>query len=499
MIRAALLTLLFASQAFALNGRPEIVVVMDDDISAFSMGAYGEPDAIALLTPQFDSIATNGQLYLNMISHPACTPSRRSIFYGTTPLQHGAGNAMTEETFLGVPWAQRLSLVDSAQAAGWQVKFTGKFHAQDYGAGAPDVGAATAALAMGFDFVDAYMPRGATSEFPVTSGSPHASGNHHYSWLEMDYLTGISAVQTGYVTDVVTDAAVAILQDDTDDRPLLLFIWHPAAHAPRNPPPGYVGEEGGDCAATTDATSLDCYEPQIKYIDVRLEDILAELDLVTEDTIIKLSDNGIPNGVATGTTDCSGGEAKGSATPCGTRVPMAIQGVGITSVGVVSAPVQIGDLQATLMEMVGAPQYESESKSFVSCFTNRTTCTPRSVATAMRWEPLGLPVAMWDTGVFTDFEMHLNTVEGTTLYGLRRVWDDNDIDTFVDTLQDLGLAATTDRTKRYGQLIITEPNAEAIVARDRMTAEITRLIAARYAGPPNQLVGVTQMVGVGTQ
>ncbi len=479
--------------ATALNGRPEIVVVIDDDVTAQAMGAYGELDGVkpARTTPNFDTIASAGQLYLNLTTESACSPTRRNLHYGGSPLQHGAGRPVgPSDTDTLYPWMQRLSIVSAMQAEGYRVVHVGKFHVGPHGEDARIAGGyATSASAMGFDEVHAYIQSGSTVS-SLADDPPGTAPYYHYNWLETDAATGALSVNSGYSTDVITAAAVAVLQD-ADPRPLLLLVSYAAPHIPHNPPPGEVGV----CGALESGSYEDCYGPAIDYIDTSLGLILAEM-LWSEDTVIKLSDNGRP--FEAGATElCPDDMAmKSNPTPCGTRAPMAIRGVGVLAGSTVSQLVNVADLHDTILEMAGAPQYGAESISFFDCFANPVTCMTRDVGYAIRFRPNGLPAPMYDDGLFDEFNFYLHTVVGARLYGMRRDYVPNNISAFTEVLWDLGPVAFINKTMRYGQVAVDAPfESASLVAYDLMVAEIDRLIAGRWQGPPNNPVGVT-MTGV---
>ncbi len=480
---ALLLLMICASPAFALTGRPEVVLVIIDDVSTQRVATYGETDALLTPapTPKLDAMAAAGQRYLNFSAQTMCSSSRRDIWYGMNPFRHGAGRALgtNEGTQVGVPWAQRLSLAWSMRAAGWQVEMVGKHHIND----APPfthIGSnVTNGAAMGFDFMDAYME--------TNPSSPQ----NHYSWLETNTSTGATSTNTTYTTDAITTAAVARLQDSSDMSPLFLTVSYSAAHTPFNAPPG------DECADPAPAQDPTCYLPAITYVDTSMQDIIDELDLLNEDILIYISENGSPSTFAT--EHCLAGDGKTFATPCGTRVPMVIQGVGVTAHAAgVPALVNIADLHDTLLDIAGAPQYGADSISFRDCFANPSTCSERTIGSAVGFRPAGLPIAPYDSGVFERYTMHLLIVGGTTLYGLNRTYTDNTVGAFTDVLYDLGSPSTIVETKRYGpdaQIIASPSAGEQQDALDAMVTEATRLIESRWTGPPNRIVG-SKMIGV---
>jgi hypothetical protein len=475
ILMVSLSALFLTLPATALTGRPEIVVIVDDDVSAHSMGAYGEPEAVS--TPNFDSLAAAGQLYLNASSSSMCSPTRRNIYYGETELQHGVGSAISLEEELLLPPVDRPSVVQGLQSMGYRVVLVGKFHA---GEGVPNAPEATSPAAMGWDDVRALMQGNPRSTFPEAIGSPHPLKNHHYYWIQSDWQTGLGGIQTGYTTDVMTAEAVAVLQD-ADPRPLALFVMYSAPHFPMNPPPGEVG----GCAPTNYADDPSCYDPAIEYIDTKLADIMAELDW-SEDLLIKTSDNGRPPTFSGATEYCNNINSKAYATPCGTRVPLVVRGKGVTS-GTVSAPVNLTDIHDTLLDLAGALQTGVESISFKSCFSNPVGCAPRAISGSIRFDPDGFPLAMYSGSAYSRYQISLNTIVGGNLYWLLREWDEfpsgNDPGPFTDLLFDLGSASIIDRTRRYGQVFVSTPSGDAATALLAMQAEADRL-EATTSHPP---------------
>ena len=484
-----LLIALVPAQAIALTGRAEIVVIVDDDVSAHSMGAYGEPEAVS--TPNFDALASEGQLYLNAMSSPMCSPTRRGILYGENALQHGVGTFIKLNESLLLP-GERPSIAHRLRAQGYRVALVGKSHL------APLDGESNPAqhiAEMGWDEVGALMLGNPRSTLPATPGSPHPVGNHHYYWIETDWQSGAGSLRNVYTTNAITSEAVRLLRD-SDPRPLALFVWYSASHFPMNPPPGAVGS----CAPTPGSVDPSCYDRAIEHVDTMLADIVAELDW-SEDLLIKTSDNGRPVPLAPATEYCGDQSAKGFAKPCGTRVPLVVRGKNVTP-GVVSAIVSLTDLHDTLQEFVGAPQTGVESVSFASCFTDPTGCAPRSVVGSIHFSPNGFPLAMYNDETYERYEIGVTTIVAGHLYGLRRWWFGDSVGNtpgdYAEDLWDLGPALSIDRTKRYGQLELTSPTGSAAWAKFVMQQEADRLESTRLQfAPVPTLTPVIRSVLVG--
>jgi len=68
---------------------PNIVVLIADDLSKFSLGCYGDPYA---RTPNLDRLAKEGLCFHRAyVTAPQCSPSRSSLFTGRTP--HATGTS----------------------------------------------------------------------------------------------------------------------------------------------------------------------------------------------------------------------------------------------------------------------------------------------------------------------------------------------------------------------------------------------------------------------
>ncbi len=173
--------------------RPNVVVVVVDDLRADEFGAAGHP---WLETPNIDRLAAEGTMFTRAFhAVPLCSPNRASLLTGQYPSRHGIIDNVARNLA-----SHRLQTFPQAlQADGYRTAFFGKWHMGNDPTPRP-----------GFDRWAA-LPGQGRSENPV--------------FYEGDGLREVE----GYTTDILTDRAIEFIREHSAS-PFMVYVAHKAVH-----------------------------------------------------------------------------------------------------------------------------------------------------------------------------------------------------------------------------------------------------------------------------
>ena len=126
--------LFFSCEKKTLEKRPNIVLILADDLGYSDLGCFGSEIA----TPNIDSLAQHGQIFTNFYTAAACSPSRAMLLTGTDNHIAGLGDmaehvpAMPEE--IGKPGYEGflnnkvICVAQLLKDAGYHTYISGKWH-----------------------------------------------------------------------------------------------------------------------------------------------------------------------------------------------------------------------------------------------------------------------------------------------------------------------------------------------------------------------------------
>ena len=97
VVFACLIQLEIHCPAAGTNARPNIIVILADDLGFSDLGCFGSE----ISTPNLDRMASEGLRLTQFYTTPRCCPSRAALLTGLYPQQAGIGNMMEDRGLPG--------------------------------------------------------------------------------------------------------------------------------------------------------------------------------------------------------------------------------------------------------------------------------------------------------------------------------------------------------------------------------------------------------------
>ena len=331
------LLLLGFHDASAATGRPNIVLFFVDDLGWSDLG-YRNPGVVE--TPHIDRLAGEAMDFEQCtIATPTCSPSRGTLLTGKHPVRLGLVRHITggpDEEFnyretdpAHVPsrnWLEleHVTYAEALKEQGYYNQFIGKWH-------------------LGHE---PYHPvrQGFDSQIGTTNrGQP---GSYYPDYFpDSDVLEEEADT---YLTDKLTDAAVAFIETYDRPQPFMLSFWYYSVHSPhigRRDHVQHFKDRGFEGAYAE-------YLAMVKSVDDsvgRVRAALADKGIAGDTIVIFLSDQGgfFEN------KPFRGGKMQDTLCEGGARVPFLFLWPGVTRPVKNNSLVQSTDLFPTLVEIAG--------------------------------------------------------------------------------------------------------------------------------------------------
>ncbi|MEP6735822.1 MAG: arylsulfatase [Chryseolinea sp.] len=255
-------TLLLHTLVFA-QSRPNVVLILTDDQGWGDLSLHGNR---FIETPNLDNLAKSGMELTNFYVSPLCAPSRASILTGRYHLSTGV---LSVSKGLEVMDSDETTIAELFKANNYRTGIFGKWHnGQNYPNRPND---------QGFDEFLGFC------------------AGHWSNYFNTELNQNGKMVKTkGYISDVLTDAALKFMSD-SKDSPFFCYVPYNAPHAPHQVPDKYFNKYK---AKGLDNELASIYG-MVENIDDNVGRILSYLkehNLEENTIVVFLSDNG-PNGV----------------------------------------------------------------------------------------------------------------------------------------------------------------------------------------------------------
>jgi len=124
---AAILSVVYPAQA--ADKKPNILVIMGDDIGWFNIGAYHR-GIMSGKTPNLDKLASEGMLFTDYYAEASCTAGRANFITGELPIRTGLTTVGQAGADVGMP-DQAVTLATVLKALGYTTGQFGKNHLGD--------------------------------------------------------------------------------------------------------------------------------------------------------------------------------------------------------------------------------------------------------------------------------------------------------------------------------------------------------------------------------
>ena len=318
------------------NSKPNIIVIMPDDVGWYNIGAYSD-GIMAGLTPNIDKLAENGMRFTDYYGDPSCTAARSSFITGELPVRTGLATVGQTGSSIGMP-DKAPTIASVLKSMGYSTGQFGKNHLGDLNKFLPTV--------HGFDEFYGYLYHLDSMEDPFQKTYPPEKNlligprNMVHSWAsDVDDNTvdprwgkvgkqivedagALPAKRMETVDSEILERAINFMDKSLDeDKPFFVWLNPSRMHVVT-----HLSEHYDNTRTPENGWSI--YEAGMLEVDDGVGKVMAFLEEngITDNTIVVFTtDNGAevftwPDG---GMTPFRG--TKGQILEGGMRVPMIVQ------------------------------------------------------------------------------------------------------------------------------------------------------------------------------
>lgn len=367
--------------------RPNIIVILADDLGWAELGCYGNRFHE---TPHLDRLAATGMRFTNAYAAaPVCSPYRAALLTGQHPARIGIVDYLRPNSANALP-AGLVTLPEVLQRHGYATGAIGKWHLSGYTRHGAEHELTPADHGFSWDFGREVKGVGNGANF-----WPYVFRDQPFRWIDIpDHRLG----EDEYLTDRLNLEAVEFIERHRDE-PFFLYLSHYAPHTilngrpdlvekyRRKHPPGkstrercYLCEDAGRGRGDPGHHWAGDHNPHLAAMLESIDDgvgrITAKLDelgLAENTIVIFTSDNGGETNV-TSNHPLRGG--KSQLYEGGVRVPLVVRWPQVIPAGAVSEqPTQNIDFYPTLLDaakIAKDPSHKLDGVSTLSTWRDPT-------------------------------------------------------------------------------------------------------------------------------
>ena len=260
MLGTVVMVLVLAAPGIVLSAdaprRPNIVIILGDDLGFADMGSFGSE----IKTPHLDSLAKDGVRFTNFYTNASCSPTRSVLLSGVDMHQNGLGN-MDEwaapnqwgvDGYEGVLNNRVTTLPQLLKDAGYHTYMVGKWHLGKK----PEQIPAARGFERDFTLLD-----GAASYWDMTNLS--AATPKSVFTEDGKYLTKLP--DDYYATKTYTDKLISFIEAGRGDgKPFFAYVSHQAPHDPYHLPQDWRNHHVGEYDKGWDTVRQERLQRQIE-------------------------------------------------------------------------------------------------------------------------------------------------------------------------------------------------------------------------------------------
>jgi arylsulfatase A-like enzyme len=251
---------LLVCRAGTKTARPNIVLILADDMGFSDLGCYGSE----IPTPHLDRMASDGLRLTQFYNTPRCCPSRAALLTGLYPQESGIGNMMEDR---GIPGYRGelndhcVTMAEVLRGAGYHTLMVGKWHlCHIYFDGKKQLNFESD-VPFWEDKHDWPLQRG----FDEYYGTIHGVSSYYEPFSLVQGNTPIKPGTNFYYTDAITDHAVADIKKYAGARkPFFLYVAYTAGHWPLQAPEADIAKNREKYLAGWDVIRSNRYQKEIQ-------------------------------------------------------------------------------------------------------------------------------------------------------------------------------------------------------------------------------------------
>lgn len=264
--------------------RPNIILMMADNMGYMDPGCYGGGAVLGAPTPRMDQMAKEGLKLTSFYSESQCSPTRSAMMTGRLPIRTGYNSATPPGIMAGLS-PNETTIAEVLSDAGYKTAMFGKWHLGDINESEPQN--------MGFDewFGVLYHLNAYTQEDRIGYDPSAELGKPIYALVEakkgenLTVVSPLNLTSVAFIDEQCVDRAITYIQNQSNStEPFFIYLPFTRTHFPSVQNPKWAGK-----------SSKGPYGDGLMELDSYVGDVLDALEetgIANNTIVVMTSDNG---------------------------------------------------------------------------------------------------------------------------------------------------------------------------------------------------------------